>query len=122
MLEDCSLPCRSVVDFLADSTLVQQVARSTGFLRREPRKLSPTGFVKAVLLAAAHLRTSFNSIALHTGHADAEACSRQNVFKRCTAPAVAFMQALLDHAIRLKFPALPAPVSEFFKRKRLEKK
>lgn len=116
MLEDCSLPCRSAVDFLADSTLVQQVARSTGFLRREPRKLSPTGFVKAVLLAAAHLRTSFNSIALHTGHADAEACSRQNVFKRCTAPAVAFMQALLDHAIRLKFPALPAPVSEFFKR------
>jgi hypothetical protein len=116
MLKDSSLPCRSALDFLADSTLVQQAARSSGFLKREPRKLSPAGFVKAVLLAAAHLRTSFNSIALHTGHADAEACSRQNVFKRCTASAVAFMQALLDHAIRLKLPALPASASEFFKR------
>jgi hypothetical protein len=116
MLKDCSLPCRSAVDFLADPTLVQKAARSSGFLKRKPRKLSPTGFVKAVLLAAAHLRTSFNSIALHTGHADAEACSRQNIFKRCTASAVAFMQALLDHAILLKLPALPAPASGFFKR------
>jgi len=112
MLKDCSLPCRGTVDFLADSELVQQAARSTGFLKREPRKLSPEGFAKAVLLAAAHLRTSFNSIALHTGHADADACSRQNIFKRCTAPAVAFMQALLDHAIQLKLPALPASLTE----------
>lgn len=116
MLEDCSLPCRSTIDFLADSTLVQQAARSSGFLKREPRKLSPAGFVKAVLLAAAHLRTSFNSIALHTGHADEEACSRQNVFKRCSASAVAFMLALLDHAIRLKLPALTAPAAGSFKR------
>lgn len=116
MLKDSSLPCRGTVDFLADSTLLQQAARSTGFLKREPRKLSPAGFVKAVLLAAAHFRTSFNSIALHTGHANAEACSRQNIFKRCTAPAVAFMRALLDHAIQLKLPALPAPEAEFFKR------
>lgn len=116
MLKDCSLPCRSAVDFLADPTLLQQIARSSGFLKREPRKLSPAGFVKAVLLAAAHLRTSFNSIALHTGHADAEACSRQNIFKRCTASAVAFMQELLDHAIRLKLPALTAPAVGSFKR------
>lgn len=116
MLKDCSLPCRSAVDFLADSSRVQQAARSSGFLKRKPRKLSPTGFVKAVLLAAAHLRTSFNSIALHSGHADAEACSRQNIFKRCTASAVAFMQALLDHAILLKLPELPVLAAGFFKR------
>ena len=111
MLKDSSLPCRDIVDFLGDLTFLDQAARASGFLKRVSRKLAPAGFVKALMLAAANLRTSFNAIALHTGHADAEACSRQNIFKRCNASAVAFMRAVLDHAIALKTPVLPAPAT-----------
>lgn len=111
MLKDSSLPCRGTVDFLDDSTLLQQAARSSGFFKRKPRKLSPEGFVKAVVLAAAHLRTSFNAIALHSGHADAEACSRQNIAKRCNASAVTFMHTVLDHAMRIKAPAMSSPAT-----------
>jgi hypothetical protein len=111
MLKDSSLPCRDIVDFLGDLTFLDQAARASGFLKRVSRKLAPAGFVKAVMLAAANLRTSFNAIALHTGHADAEACSRQNIHKRCNAAAVAFMRAVLDHAIALKTPVLPAPAA-----------
>lgn len=117
MLKDSSLPCRSALDFLGDSTLLHQAAKSTGFFKRKARKLTPEGFVKAVIQATAHALTSFAAIALHAGHADAEACSRQNIFKRCTASAVAFIREVLDHAIALKAPVLPAPaVAASFKR------
>jgi hypothetical protein len=117
MLKDSSLPCRSAVDFLADPTLLQQAAKATGFLKRKSRKLTPGGFVKAVLHATANALTSFASIASHTGDGDAEPCSRQNLFKRCNVFAVAFMRQVLDHAIALKAAALPVPLAAaFFKR------
>ena len=117
MPRDSSLPCRSTVDFLADPTFLQQAAKAAGFFKRKSRKLTPGGFVKAVVLAAAHCRTSFAAIALHSGDADAAGCSRQNIFKRCTASAAAFMRGVLDHAFALKCPALPAPAAaQSFKR------
>lgn len=117
MLKDPSLPCRNTVDFLHDSTLLQQAAKSSGFLRRKPRKLTPDGFVKAVLHATAHALTSFASIALHTEDEKAESCSRQNICKRCDASAVAFMRKVLDHAIASSAPAMRAPdAAEVFNR------
>src|SRR5690606_15815393 len=92
-------------------------ARSSGFLKRKSRKLTPEGFVRAVIHATAHALTSFASIALHTGDENTEPCSRQNIFKRCGASAVAFMREVLDHAIASSAPALPAPdVAASFKR------
>jgi hypothetical protein len=116
MLKDPSLPCRGTVDFLRNAKLLHQVARSCGFLKRKPRKLPPEGFVKAVVLAAAHARTSFNAIAFHTGHADAVTCSRQNVARRCDASAVVFMRSILGHAIQAKSPALSPAAAASFKR------
>lgn len=117
MLKGSSLPCCGTVDFLNDSSLLQQAATSTGFLKRKPRKLTPGGFVKAVMQASAHALTSFASIALHTGDENAEPCSRQNIFKRCSASAVDFMRKVLDQAFALKDPVLPASAaSASFKR------
>jgi len=117
MLRDSSLPCRNTVDFLDDPALLDQLARSSGFLKRKPRKLTPRDFVKAVVLATADARISLGGIALHTGHAEAEGCSRQNIHKRCDSSAVAFMREVAGHAIAHGCPALPAPAAaEFFNR------
>jgi hypothetical protein len=111
MPEDSSLPCRNVVDFLNDSPLLDQLARTSGFLRRQARKLTPGGFVKAIVLATAHARVSFDGIALHTGHTEPEACSRQNIHQRCDSSAVDFMRAVVNHAIAQRCPALAAPAT-----------
>lgn len=117
MLKDPSLPCRGSVDFLADPALLQQTAKATGFLKRKPRKLTPAGFVKAVLRATAHALTSFASIASHAEDGEETPCSRQNIFKRCGASAAAFMRSVLDHAIASKGLVSPVPaVAEFFNR------
>ncbi|WP_367872922.1 IS4 family transposase [Luteolibacter sp. Populi] len=117
MLKDSSLPCRNSIDFLNDSDFLQQAAISSGFFKRKARKLTPQGFLKAVLHATANALTSFASIALHTGDGNAVPCSPQNIFKRCGAPAVDFMRKMLDHAISFTAPALPGPqAAAFFKR------
>lgn len=117
MLRDLSLPCRKTVDFLNDSTFLHQAAKSTGFLKRKSRKLTPEGFVKAVLHATAHALTSFEAIARHSANEDAQTCSRQNISKRCAAPAVAFMRRVLDHAIASATTAQPLPAAaSLFKR------
>jgi hypothetical protein len=117
MLGAPSLPCRNTLDFLDDSELLQQAAISSGFLKRKARKLTPQGFVKAVLHATANALTSFASIALNTGDENAGPCSPQNIFKRCGASAADFMRKVLDHAIAFIAPALPVPeAAAFFKR------
>lgn len=117
MLRDRSLPCRKTVDFLNDSAFLHRTAKSTGFLKRKPRKLTPEGFVKAVLHATARVLTSFEAIARHSADEDEQTCSRQNIYKRCAAPAVDFMRRVLDHAIASRATAPPLPqAASFFKR------
>lgn len=111
MLRDISLPCRETVDFLNDTTFLHQAAKSTGFLKRKPRKVTPEDFVKAVLHAASQALTSFEAIARHTADEHADTCSRQNISKRCGAPAVAFMRRVLDHAIASATTAQPLPAA-----------
>ncbi len=109
MLRDLSLPCRKTVDFLSDSTFLHQAAKSTGFLKRKPRKVTPEDFVKAVRHATAHALTSFEAIARHSADEDTQTCSRQNIFKRCGVSAVDFMRKVLDHAIASRATAVPLP-------------
>lgn len=112
MLKASSLPCRNTVDFLNDSETIDQLAKASGFLSRKPRKVTPSAFIKAVVLAGANDSVSFKSIAWQAAQLDGEPCSRQNLHRRCDEEAVAFFQDVTAHVLQQRCP-LPSQAGIF---------
>ena len=100
MFKASSSTCRNTLDFLDDSDTIGHLAKISGFLKRKPRKITPAGFVKAVILAGAKDSISFNAIAWHAGQIGGATSSRQNLHRRCDENAVAFLQEVTAHALR----------------------
>ena len=82
-----------------DSLPCADIARSTGFLRRNRGKITPVGFLKTTCLFALNSSPSLASFAKLWALLHGDTLSKQAVSKRCTATAVAFLESILQVVI-----------------------
>jgi hypothetical protein len=75
------------------------LARQTGFSRRTPRKLTPLIFVQAAVLLVTQSAVSLRRWAVLAGLLGQGCLSKQALWERLRAPAVAFLQAVLAHLL-----------------------
>lgn len=78
------------------SSPVDRLARQTGFVRRAPKKLTPAGFLLTACLFALQTCGSLAAFAQLWAMLHQQTLSKQAVHKRCSAAAVAFLQAVLQ--------------------------
>jgi hypothetical protein len=104
MLKASSLPCRRAVDLLHDSMTLSRLAKESGFLKRSPRKVSPSGFIKAIMLAGAQGATSFGAMARQSARISGNLSSRQNMARRCGPAGVAFLGKVIAQVLKQASP------------------
>lgn len=107
---------RTLTDFLLTLPL-EELARQAGFCRRRARKLSPLLFLQATVLLLSQGAVSLRRWAILVGLLGELTLSKQALWERLTARAVAFLQAVLAACIgRVAQPptrALPAALRHF---------
>lgn len=99
MLKASCLPCRDSIDLLNDSATLHRLAKESGFLKRKPRKITPDGFIKSMMLAGSHRSISFNALARQAGRISDKISSRQNMARRCGPTGVSFLGKVLSHVL-----------------------
>jgi hypothetical protein len=72
------------------------LARQSGFCRRRPKKIHPQAFLQLCCLGALQARASLSSWAALWGLFTSRTLSKQALARRCSAPALAFLQAVLQ--------------------------
>jgi hypothetical protein len=118
MLPDRSqLLLQPLADKIASSN-VDLLARQTGFVRRTPKKVTPAGFLLTACLFALQTCGSLAAFAQLWAMLHQQTLSKQAVHKRCSAAAVAFLQAVLQSILgsSITLPGLPCPLSGVFRR------
>lgn len=100
------------------SSQVDQLAQETGFTRRAPRKVTPSGFVLTACLFALQTGGSLAAFAQLWAMHHQQTLSKQAVHKRCSTAAVAFLQTVLQSILRslITQPGLPSPLAGRFGR------
>lgn len=95
-----------------------RLARASGFLRRAPRKINPAGFLLSACLFALQGSSSLAAFAQLWAVLHQQTLSKQAVHKRCSAAAVAFLQAVLESVVAslARAPALPGSTAGLFGR------
>lgn len=94
-----SLPSLPALAAKIASLPCDQLARATGFLRRDSGKLSPAGFLKTACLFALQSSASLSSFAQLWALLHGQTLSKQAVHKRCGAAAINFLQAILQAVV-----------------------
>jgi hypothetical protein len=118
MLPDRFQDClRPLAEKIASSN-VDLLARQTGFVRRTPKKLTPAGFLLTACLFALQTCGSLAAFAQLWAMLHQQTLSKQAVHKRCSAAAVAFLEAVLQAVLRslLTLPSLLGPLTAPFGR------
>lgn len=97
---------------------IDRLACQTGFLRRTPKKLTPAGFLSTACLFALQTCGSLSAFAQLWAMLHQQTLSKQAVHKRCSADAIAFLQAVLQSIVcsRVTLPGLPCSLAGRFGR------
>jgi hypothetical protein len=89
---------------------IDQIARSTGFLQRRPKKIQPRSFLQLCCLFALQTQISLRSWACLWGLLSNQTLSKQAMAKRCGPAAVAFVRSVLEFLLgKLVTPASFVP-------------
>lgn len=89
---------------------IDEIARSTGFLQRRPKKVQPRSFLQLCCLFALQTQISLRSWACLWGLLSDQTLSKQAMAKRCGPAAVAFVRSILEFLLgRLVTPACLVP-------------
>ncbi len=83
---------------------IRDLAWTTGFQKRAPRKIEPLAFASLLLCESVNGSPSYNDLAARTEVTGGEAVSRQGVWKRVSNECVLFLQAILARAIMGRLP------------------
>jgi IS4 transposase len=91
---------------------IDQIARSTGFLQRRPKKVQPRSFLQLCCLLALQTQVSLRSWACLWGLLCNQTLSKQAMAKRCGPAAVAFVRSILEFLLgTLITPAARVPAA-----------
>lgn len=82
-----------------DEATVVRAAVDSGFMKREPRKISPRAFLAALCHQSLRGSPSYNDLAAAIEAASGISPSRQSMAERMGPPCLAFLQALLEHVM-----------------------
>lgn len=97
---------------------LDSLARTAGFLRRRPKKITPASFLLTACLFALQNRGSLAGFAQLWALGHQQTLSKQAVHKRCSAAAVRFLQAVLQGVLAslIRPACLPSPLQGAFNR------
>lgn len=89
------------------------IARSTGFAKRRPRKITPLGFASSACLLSVLSHCSLSSWASLCGVLRKSTLSKQALAKRCTSQAVAFLHQVLQQLLAKSWKSKSLPGNSF---------
>ena len=92
----------NIFDNFIDECLINQIAIETGFLKRQPKKITPSSFVLGFIQCCAKSTYSFSQWAIQIGWLIESTVSKQAVFDRINETAVEFIAGLLKHCLQNK--------------------
>lgn len=100
------------------SANLDPLARASGFLRRCSKKITPAGFLLTACLCALQNRCSLAGFAQLWALLHQQTLSKQAVHKRLGAPAVRFLEAVLQSVLALLIApgSIPSPLRGVFQR------
>ena len=82
-----------------DLMAIDQLAKTSGFIKRKPKKIFPIHLVISLFLVVLGSGNSLDSLASKIGLLSAQTVSKQSVFKRINENLINFLQAILATAI-----------------------
>lgn len=98
-----------------DKAIIRKIAKSSGFMLRAVRKISPYHFVSGFLLSVCNGQTSFQAWAIQISILSGQTVSKQGLSDRIHARATVYAQQLLQHALLQKIVTNSPRVTELFK-------
>ena len=78
---------------------IDQLAKTSGFIKRKPKKIFPIHLIISLFLVVLGSGNSLDSLASKIGLLSAQTVSKQSVFKRINENLINFLQAILATAI-----------------------
>lgn len=87
------------LDKFFDKSVINEAAKSSGFVRRKPQKISPYHFVMGFIMSCCKKQNSFSGWAQQIGLLSGESVSKQGVFDRIHSSTTAFAKELLQHTL-----------------------
>jgi hypothetical protein len=82
-----------------DLMAIDQLAKTSGFIKRKPKKIFPIHLIISLFLVVLGSGNSLNNLASKIGLLSAQTVSKQSVFKRINENLIKFLQAILAKAI-----------------------
>ena len=82
-----------------DLMAIDQLAKTSGFIKRKPKKIFPIHLVISLFLVVLGSGNSLDNLASKIGLLSAQTVSKQSVFKRINENLINFLQAVLATAI-----------------------
>lgn len=92
---------------------LSRIARSCGFAKRRPRKITPLGFASSACLLSVLSHCSLSSWASLCGILRKTTLSKQALAKRCTPQAVAFLNQVLQRLLAKSWNSTTLPGNAF---------
>ncbi|MDQ0638960.1 hypothetical protein QF042_002525 [Pedobacter sp. W3I1] len=86
-------------DIFFNGSTIDTIARSSGFLQRSAKKISPMDFVMGFVLSCSQMQNTFSQWAFQISQLSGTPVSKQAVFDRLGPSSVAFAKALLEHVL-----------------------
>ena len=101
-----------------DKALLDRVAKSTGFIKRKPQKITALAFVVGFLESLTQGGNTYSSWAAKIGALTGQPLCKQALFERLTEQTVKFAEQLFQRALNVRLKALhtDSPVFRHFKR------
>jgi len=97
----CSEQCY-ILNKLFNEDVLNKIARESGFLKRQPKKITPLVFVFGFIKCCGNSTFSFREWAIQIGFLIKSTVSKQAVFDRINETAVKFTADLLKHFLQNK--------------------
>ena len=82
-----------------DLMAIDKLAKTSGFLKRKPKKIFPIHLIISLFLVVLGSGNSLDNLASKIGLLSAQTVSKQSVFKRINENLIKFLQAILARAI-----------------------
>ena len=98
---------------LLPPSLLEEIARQSGFVRRKPRKITPGGFLHSCLLAVSSGAVSLRRQAIFLGFMEGATLSKQGLHHRMGQAALPFLTGILSHLLSLQLGARSLTSSSF---------
>ena len=99
-------PIAEELTYLFKGKRLMALARTTGFVKRSPRKIDPENFLMALFLRVTQGANTLSNIAMNIGMLKGVRISKQAVSKRMRSAVVPYLQGVLAHAIARRLHGL----------------